>query len=458
MNLIVLCIDSLRQDHVGFYAGDRSPARTPNIDALAAESVVFDNMYPEALPTIPIRTQLMTGQRTLGTRPWQPLEASDRTISEILAASGYTSALITDTWHYFKPGYNFHRGFSAWRWIRGQEYDPYRSQPLSRLCLDDYVKDSFSAFWKGLVERCLRNLEPFRSEEDWFCAQLTREAIDWLEANRTHERLFLWFDSFDPHEPWFPPAAFDTYTPSDYQGKRIILPMGGPASDHMEPEEIDYTRALYAGEVAYVDHHVGELLQKLKDLNLWDRSLIVFMADHGHPLADHGKFLKGGDRLYNELLKVPFMIRFPGAAHAGQRLEALAQFHDVAPTLLSALEVPYDPEAFEGRDLMPVIRGEVAQVRDSVITGFYAAPDRCIRTTSWSLIVRPGGKHELYDLDRDPLERDNLFAARWEIAEDLMSRYGRFYGTLPSRIEGQGTQGRYEVSGASPPSIQPAAR
>src|SRR5713101_1554424 len=99
MNLIVICIDSLRQDHVSFYAGDRCPTRTPNIDAFAAESVVFDNMYPEALPTIPIRTQLMTGQRTLGTRPWQPLDSSDRTIAEILADVGYTTALVTDTWH-----------------------------------------------------------------------------------------------------------------------------------------------------------------------------------------------------------------------------------------------------------------------------------------------------------------------------------------------------------------------
>ena len=65
MNLIVICIDSLRQDHVSCYAGDASPVPTPNIDAFAHESVVFDNIYPEALPTIPIRTQLMAGQRTL---------------------------------------------------------------------------------------------------------------------------------------------------------------------------------------------------------------------------------------------------------------------------------------------------------------------------------------------------------------------------------------------------------
>jgi arylsulfatase A-like enzyme len=143
MHLIIICIDSLRQDHVSFYAGAHAPVQTPHIDALAREAVVFENMYPEALPTIPIRTQLMTGQRTLGVRPWQPLHPSDRTIAQILGPAGYTSALITDTYHYFKPDYNFHRAFDVWRWIRGQEYDPYRSQPLTRYNLDDHVKAGF---------------------------------------------------------------------------------------------------------------------------------------------------------------------------------------------------------------------------------------------------------------------------------------------------------------------------
>jgi arylsulfatase A-like enzyme len=458
MNLIVICIDSLRQDHVSFYAGGQSRVRTPNIDALAGESVVFDNMYPEALPTIPIRTQMMTGQRTLGTRPWQPLESSDRTIAEILSDAGYTSALITDTWHYTKPGYNFHRAFNTWRWIRGQEYDPYRSQPLSRLRVDDYTKESFTDFWKALVERFLQNVEPFCETGDWFAAQLSQEAAEWLKDNRRRDRLFLWCDFFDPHEPWFPPPEFDRYTSKEFHGTPIILPMGGEASEHMTPEEIEYTRALYAGEVAYVDHFVGRLLDKVRELGLWDESVIVLVSDHGHPLADHGKFLKGGDRLYNELLKVPFMIRFPRGEYGGRRVEALAQFHDILPTLLSALEVPQDVEAFGGRDLMPVIRGERHPIRESVITGFYAAPDRCIRTVEWSLILRPDQNHELYHLASDRTERNNVFESHREVADELTTRYGRFYQTPPSMVEGHGTQGQYELTGASLPSRHPLFR
>jgi len=126
MNLIVICLDSLRQDHVSFYHPD-SPVATPNLDRLARRSVSFTNVYPEALPTIPVRTQLMIGQRTLPNHPWQPLARGDRTLAELLGRYGYVSAFITDMYHYFKPDYNFHRGFRVWRWIRGQEYDPYRS-------------------------------------------------------------------------------------------------------------------------------------------------------------------------------------------------------------------------------------------------------------------------------------------------------------------------------------------
>lgn len=94
---------------------------------------------------------------------------------------------------------------------------------------------------------------------------------------------------------------------------------------------------LYAGEVAYVDHYVGKLLDTLRALGYFENSLIVLIADHGHPLADHGKFLKGGDRMYSELLKVPFMMRFPKGAYGGRRLDAVVQFHDVLPTISDAL-------------------------------------------------------------------------------------------------------------------------
>src|SRR5438067_5478093 len=104
MNLIVLVLDSLRQDHVSFYHRGRAPfpavppCRTPNLDALAQRCVAFENVYPEALPTLPVRMQLITGQRTLPCRPWQPLSPHDVTVAEILGGAGYVCGLVSDTY------------------------------------------------------------------------------------------------------------------------------------------------------------------------------------------------------------------------------------------------------------------------------------------------------------------------------------------------------------------------
>jgi len=443
-NVIFIVLDSFRQDHVSLYNPD-SPCPTPNLDALARESVVFDNCYPEGLPTIPVRTCLLTGERTLVNRPWQPLAPEDRSVAELLSDEGYLTALFTDCYHYFKPGMNLHRGFRVWEWVRGQEYDNYRSAPLRRLKLEDYCKETYTPEWRRIVETALKNVEEFETAEDHYCARLVRLAGDWAAANASQQPIFLWVDSFDPHEPWTPPPEFDRFTDPGYRGKRLILPPGGPASAHFSEEEIAYIRGLYAGECAYVDHYIGVLLARLKQLGLYDSSLILLIADHGHPLADHGKFLKGGDRLYSELLKVPFMIRFPRGLYGGQRLDALASFHDVLPTLLDAIGLGNNLEALPGRSLLPLIRGEVSEVRPAIISGYHEAPDRVIRDRVWSYIRRPEGQpDELYNLVEDPKEKLNLIDRYPQEAQRLASMFGALY-----RIRGapvKGVQGRYEVA------------
>lgn len=449
MNIIFIVLDSLRQDHVSSYGWKGCPVETPNIDQLAQESVVFDNMYPEALPTIPVRTQWMTGQRTLPFRAWQPLTEEDRSIADILSAEGWLTALFTDCCHYFKPAYNLHRSFRVWRWVRGQEYDPYRSDPLRKYDLEEFVKRTFDERWRSLVETCLINIEPYETAEDHYCAQLVHQAMEWLEANHGRpEPILLWVDSFDPHEPWTPPRKFDRYTDPNYTGKKIILPCGGPASAHFTEEEMAYTQGLYAGEVAYVDHYVGQLLDRLRKLGHYEDSVIVLVADHGHPLADHGKFLKGGDRMYSELLKVPFMVRFPGSEHGGQRLDALAQFQDVLPTLFDAVGMGNNIETMHGHSLMPLIRGDADSAREVIITGYHEAPDRCVRDREWSYIRRPEGEpDELYNLTEDPRERRNVIDEYPQEAARLAAAFGSLYALRGEVVKG--IQGRYEVGGSA---------
>jgi len=450
LNLIIAMLDSLRQDHVSYYnKGTRvfenvPVCETPNLDRFAAESVVFSNAYPSGLPTIPVRTELMTGQFTLPYKPWSPMYPTEITIAETLGREGYVSGMVTDTYHLFKPGMNFHKGFDSFNWIRGQEYDAYNSAPPAKKKTEDYVDERFDNRWRRLVDRFNANTEDFRAEEDWFSARVFNTAAEWLRRNSFHEKIFLWVDSFDPHEPWDPPAAYDRYTSKGYRGLRIILPMGGKASDWATSEEMDFIRGLYAGEVSFVDHCFGEFYAAVKESGLLESSVIVVLADHGHPLADHGKFLKGGDRLYNELLKVPFMVRLPGGESA-RDTGALVQFPDLAPTLLEVVGMGNDTYSMHGKSFLPVLTGADTH-RKFAISGYYEAPDRCVRDGSWSYVQRPEGQpDELYDLENDPKELHNLVDERPDVAKGLASAFGSYF-RREGRGHVKGLQGKYELS------------
>jgi|ECHnycMinimDraft_1075156.scaffolds.fasta_scaffold00229_11 arylsulfatase A-like enzyme len=464
-NLIFVVMDSLRQDHVSFYNKGREvfrgvpPAFTPNIDRLAKESVVFRDAYPSGLPTVPQRTELVTGQFTLPYRPWAPLTQWDRTAGEILRAKGYVTGLITDTYHFFRPDYNFHRGMDSFMWIRGNEYDPYNVPPPKRRKVEDYTNEAMrKKGWDKLVEKYLSNVDDFEREEDWFAARVFTEASKWIVKNREHDgHIFLWVDSFDPHEPWFPPEQYMVKYLDPMVKPKLIMPMGGNAKDWATEEEQEQIRRLYAAEVTYVDRWFGHFLDTLRDTGVLDNSLLFLLADHGHPLGDHGKFLKGTDRMYNELLKIPFMVRLPGGEKA-RETKAMVTIPDVLPTVLEFLGFKEDTTTMAGKSFMDVLLGGEEKHRSYVVSGYHEGVDRCVRDGRYSLILRPEGQpDELYDLTQDPKETRNLVDERPEEAKRLASYLGIFQNTryrsvLGGRVQGKGSivikgvQGRYEVS------------
>jgi len=446
MNLICVMLDSLRYDHVGCYGNDW--IKTPNLDAFARESAVFTNAYPEGLPTIPVRTALFTGQRTLPYRPWQPLVKEDITVAELLDHYGYTSALITDTYHLFKPDMNFHRHFSCFRWIRGQEADAYETAPHGKN-IDHFAKPAMHGDRIMLMlDQYLRNTAHFRNEEDYFAAQVFQEAMRWLEGSHTTQPFFLWVDSFDPHEPWDPPPPYDTmYTDRNYSGPKLIHPKYGPV-DWMTEEELAYVRGLYAGEVTFVDRWFGCFMDTVERLGLLDNTLIMVIADHGHPHGDHGTIMKTHANLYSELLRIPFMIRHPDGAHAGERVDALVQTHDVPPTLLDIMGLSKETHAMHGKSVWPVVEGRQEKIRDYVTVGYHESPYRCVRDKRWSFVKRlPEEKDELYDLVNDPKEQHNLIDERPEEAERLESYLDRYTRSAAPQISS--IQLRYELSGTA---------
>ena len=422
-NAIVICLDTLRADHLGCYGNDW--IETPNMDALAQESTVFTHAFPQAMPTMPMRLVLHTGQHGWPYRQWVsrvgvdslwpgwgPVPEESVTLSEILVKENFQTGFVTDTYHYWAPGMNFNRGFRQHLFIRGQEADPYRSGlPVTQEQVDAVFNPQVSKDIEGLkffatfsVQQYLANQTGRVKEEDYQTPQLFNEAINWLEENRKASRFFLLLDAFDPHEPWDPPQEYvDMYDPG-YSGPGMIAPLYSPVN-YLPERELKQMRARYAAEVTFVDKWLGVFLDHARQSGMLDNTVLILTSDHGHQLAEHDMIGKLPQGLWYELMDVPLIVRRPGGEGGGQRVDALVQHQDIMPTVLNFLGVP--PVApLPGLDLIDLAEGRVPP-RDHVSSG--------LKSHSWCrdarytfMMMNDDSDQRLYDMTADPLQTHNL--------------------------------------------------
>lgn len=467
-NVILIISDTLRRDCVGAYGRPPwfdVPTFTPHLDRFAQRCLVFERAYSSSFPTVPLRNDILTGRATFTYKPWAPLDRDEVTLQDRLNQAQILTSLVVDTPHPFAPGFNYQRGFQAWELIRGQEHDRWKSHPRDPAlpCPPHQLRNP-----EGTVKQYLRNVHRRVREEEYFCARTMRAAAEWLEENRDGEPFFLYVDTFDPHEPWDPPRHYvDRYDPG-YEGAEVIYP-AYDRSDYLSEAELRHCRALYAGEVSLVDRWVGYLLDTVESLGLMERTAILFLADHGFYLGDHGYMGKSlitaryqqTIPLYPEVCHIPFLLYLPGATP--RRISALAQPLDLMPTILDLLGVA-KPEGLHGTSLLPVLTGEATGVREVAIASptisgpTVTVPHPTARATitdgEWLLVfgsqvdrvtdeettqavdsvlrrvgtleqgpIRP----ELYDLRADPGATQDQFAPDVEAARRL---HGAFVATL----------------------------
>ena len=459
MNCIWITIDSLRQDHVHCYypEGTSDPdgpgmqVETPNVDRLALEGVLLERMRAETLPTICARRSMFTGSRIfpwpdepfykgiyVHTPGWRPLRQEDVTLAEHLSEQGYVTAMVSDVYHLMKPSMNFHLGFQSFEWVRGQEYDLWQSQPLPEGYLEQFLKpgttskaptSGWIASYAGrfspgeyqerkreILEQYLRNQMFRQGDEDFQAARTFRRAIEWLEHNHTHERFFLYIDSFDPHEPFETPQYFlDLYDPG-YEGPQLIYANLYKRADLSEREH-HHVRARYAAEVTMVDHWVGRLLQSVDRLGLRENTLIVLLSDHGKILGEFGVYGMPPQCTGLELSPVPCLLRHPGGEKRGERFSGWLYNIDITATVLDLLEVD-EKEGNEGRSIWPALRSGMGQFRDHLVCAhgsmvsvwqedwLYLLDTDSMQTTLFNLAEDPSRSKDLSD--RYPSVRDDL--------------------------------------------------
>ncbi len=369
MNVAVVCLDSLRKDHVGVYGNDW--IRTPNLDALADSSMRFTQAYPESMHTVCCRRSLYTGIRTWPFRNWnpipeetnysagwQPMPEDQVSVAETLFENGYNTAMITDNYHLFKPGYNFQRGFDVFNFIRGQESDKYRSPLITpEKMVEKYTLPGNVELLIEKARQYLANVSDRDGEEDYFAPTVFSRSMEYLDAvaNNGGEPFFLVVDSFDPHEPWDPPQSYIDLYSGGYSGREPMVP-NYSTTDYLTEAQLERMKNIYAAEVTMTDEWFGRFMNRMEDLDLMENTLLFVFADHGMALGEHGYTGKPFNMLWPQMTDIPYFVHHPDGAGAGQTSDFYVSNHDVAPTILAALDIEPQQE-MDGQDLTPVLEG-----------------------------------------------------------------------------------------------------
>jgi arylsulfatase A-like enzyme len=401
MNIVFILIDTLRATRLGCYGYERPTS--PAMDRLAAQGARFVTCLAPGVPTTPAHTTLYTGQHPLthnivshGGRV--DLDRSTPVLPEVLQRGGYTTAAV-DNLYDIKP------------WLaRGYEF---------------YVNPSHRHRMRLMVS----------------CDEINARAIPWLEQHGG-ERFFLFLHYWEPHTPYLPPQKYRTFYPD---GRNPFDPnvhtfepikrqpfwqmFGDTWFKKLGPiTDAEYVASLYDGEIRHADDAVGQVMETLERLGLAEETLFVVTADHGESLGSHDIYFDHHG-LYEDVIRVPLIVRYPAAIAAGLEPDAVIEQQDVAPTLLEAAGVEA-PHSMEGRSFWPLLtsRGDVPGSAEVVCLESTWQSKYALRTPTRKLILsREPDRHgmprrELYDLATDPEEICNLADALPEEADIMEAR------------------------------------
>ena len=422
LNILIINSDTYRYDNL--FDRATMPVSTPNLDAFSERAVSMSNFYTGSFPTIPERTDLISGRYAWPWVPWQYLD-SDNIMPQMLNKRSYVTQLICDCPHLFNFGFN--RVFNAAFQVRGQEGDMallHMNDPIEQVMPREKTRSGHHFQDRILVDLHRWTNRYSRCEEDTFPARTSNHVVRWLEENNQHRPFFVWVDFFDPHEPWDPPEYMVRKYNPDYNGTPMLHPNYGEATDYT-PEELLNLRAHYCAEAELIDR--------------WDSTIVIFTTEHGMSLGEHNRTGKSNNNdrdnrrwpLYPEVAHIPFLIAVPGIV-GGETRDLLVQPVDILPTLIDLSGLGIDaPAPFHGRSFAPTLRGESqAPLRDFAICGCYlrleegkvpsSASTPVVYSHKWAYApIGPDGAAELFDLENDPYAEVNLAAEHPDVAAKM---------------------------------------
>jgi len=441
-NVIIITMDTTRADHTSVCG--YKYRTTPNLEALARDGQFFPYGVSTDSWTLPAHASLFTGKysREHGARSdtthrggsiqrfsvyGVALAPSRLTLATYLAAKGYSTGAVVAN-----------HALLCRQWALDQGFQYYHDMPR----YVDFTRHSSLLYKYGViaVDRILgRNGKLAQSY--WDARGVTRMAMRWVTRAK-NAPFFLFVNYMDPHEPYSPPPPFDHMDGPDVTISRMVATHSTwtpflrdyvRTGEGLTPELRRQVVNQYDGEIAYTDHWMGELFAWLKRQGLYDDTLIIVTSDHGECLGEH-RLLDHGTSLYESVVRVPVIVKYPAGEHAGEVRDERVSLVDIFPTVFDVLKLPIPPSS--GQPLSRVSHEIVAEDYASGLRiGWFGEGYRRDLTATykddWKYIRSSKGKVELYNLSADPGEENNLAAVDRDVAASLDGDVTSWLGRVP---------------------------
>jgi arylsulfatase A-like enzyme len=404
-NVLLISLDTLRADHVGCYGYPRETS--PNIDLLAKDSAVFLNTFATSSWTLPSHVSLMTALNCINHQVYnndQKIDPSILTLADVMRENDYFNGAITGG-GFVKGSFGFNKGFDSYR-VGGNIISP---DSAHKIC---------------------------------------RASLKWIRKHKDRN-FFLFVHTYQIHTPYESPAPYNEYFLADdaeykrirqrkfrfYQENRY-----SPVTDKLKQNIID----LYDAGILYTDEVlIKALVDELKALGIYDNTMIILLSDHGEEFYDH-KGWAHSHSVYNEIIKVPLIIKFFASEYAGVKTKKYARLIDVMPTIFDALNIAYPDQYTDGKSLLDLVNGRntgdgeriflaesttdpidrkipkktaINQGRNKLIMNDEYDPQNL---AYFSFPPPKIEKFEIYDLEVDPQEKTNFALSAPNLTRQLL--------------------------------------
>jgi len=424
-NLVMIVLDTVRADHMSVYGYERKT--TPKLETFARAATLYRNAIATSDVTLSTHASLFTGlypsfhgAHYTGEAAWQgvPLDSRVETLAETLSKSGYATASIAANYGYLGPHFGLQQGFA-------------QSDTRAPVLL---INGSKRFFLRDRVRRLLAWAFPSREfdRQTRMGEEITGDALRFLEPFRGGKGpFFLFLNYMDAHSPYVPPAPYDTMFPG--LDSMFTHPKFNAMAEEVMREkrpirdaERNHIISQYDGAIAYLDKQVGDILNRLKEWDLAGNTLVIVTSDHGEAVGDRFLLEHGGVSAYQEHVRVPLLIRYPGGQSQGLVVDETVSQVDVMPTSLAVLGLK-GPARTQGFDLRNVDSLRDRRVYTECFASKLLRPlhpkfnrdVRAVYAGGVKFIHPTAGPREMYRLAEDPQEQRNVFRAEDPLASSL---------------------------------------